>query len=86
MLFTCLVLVSFLANAAAQGESSALQDEVKEALRYVNEADNENIMWDPDLAEIAQRLVNDPKTVDADLRIKKNKCFKKKDEDLGSTK
>ncbi|XGW15582.1 hypothetical protein V3C99_001220 [Haemonchus contortus] len=79
MLFIFAVLSSVVAFVVAQGESSPLPDDAKEALQYINGANNENILWDESLAQYARKWVDTPNIVEVDVAIKGKKCFKKTD-------
>ncbi|XGW15587.1 hypothetical protein V3C99_001221, partial [Haemonchus contortus] len=80
MLFIFAVLSSVVAFVAAQGKSSPLPDDAKEALQYINGANHEDIRWDESLAQNARKWVDTPNIVKVDLAIKGKECFKKTDE------
>ncbi|XGW10539.1 hypothetical protein V3C99_012216 [Haemonchus contortus] len=79
MLFIFAVLSSVVAFVAAQGESSPLPADAKEALQYINGVNNENILWDKSLEENARKWVDTPNIVAVDVAIKGKRCFKKTD-------
>ncbi|XGW15586.1 hypothetical protein V3C99_001221 [Haemonchus contortus] len=79
MLFIFAVLSSVVAFVAAQGKSSPLPDDAKEALQYINGANHEDIRWDESLAQNARKWLDTPELVEVDFAIKGKHCFKKTD-------